>query len=59
MKAMTGLGRGSVFRLFMEEEEKAGIMRETGDIGDIGLLRTLFCVRKLDKETDKSVEVRS
>lgn len=56
---MTGLGRGPVFRLFMEEEEKAGIMRETGDIGDIGLLRTVFCVRKLDKETDKSVEIRS
>lgn len=58
---MTGLGRGLVFRLFMEEEEEAGTMQETGERAVIGidLLITVFCVRKLDKEPDKRVESRS
>ena len=31
VKAMTGLDGGPVFRLFMEEEEEAGTVRETGE----------------------------
>lgn len=48
MKAMTGRGGGPVFRLFMEEEEEAETVWETGEraVVDVDVLKNCLLGKK-------------
>lgn len=58
---MTGLGGGPVFRLFMEEEEEAGTVRETREraVVDVNLLKNCLLGEKTRQGDRDRIQIRS